>query len=233
MTRAPFAAAQSRPLRMLNVVPSALAPVPSKSADRQDMRARRRAHQFAMGRDQAGDGGAMLVWRHRRRQGVVGLRGRANQLGMIGIDAGVDDRHRHVVAFGEGVRLRQMQLGEFVLRSVAFGRCLRLILLQREQVIRLRRGDDPIGFQRTHHRGDRAAIRNPPAEQSRTGQLERLRFDAGEPMPALQRVDLLRTDRVGDFDHYFVGHQPPFVGRRRPARSAPRRALRQAPCALR
>ena len=174
MTRAPFAAAQSRPLRMLNVVPWGAGAGAVEGADRQDMRARRRAYQLAMGRDQAGDSGAMLVRRHRwpTRCRATFFGDGASQLGMIGIDAGVHDRHRHVVALGEGVRLRQMQLGEFVLCGVAFGHGLRFILLQRKQVIRLRRGDDPIGFQRTHHRGDRAAIGNSPSEQSRARQLE-------------------------------------------------------------
>ena len=66
MTRAPLAAAQSRLLRILKVEPSAL-PAGIEGAYREDARARRRAHQFAMGRYQSGDGGAVLVRCHRRR----------------------------------------------------------------------------------------------------------------------------------------------------------------------
>ncbi len=175
----------------------------------------------------------MFMRCHRCRQCVVSFRNGAGQLGMIGVHAGIDHRHQHLVALGEPVRLRQPQLGEFVLRGVAFGHGVALNLLQREQIIRLRRCDDPIGFQYAHHRGDRAAVGNPPAEQGGAGQLERLGFDAGEPIAALQRVDLLRTDGIGDFDHHFVGHQPPLIGRRRTAWTAPRRALRRPARALR
>src|SRR5664279_2473093 len=52
-------------------------------------------------------------------------------------------------------------------------------------------------------------------------------------MAALQRVDLLRTDGIGDLDHHFIGHQPLLIGRRRTARSAPRGALRRPARALR
>ena len=58
---------------------------------------------------------------------AVGLLGRiedscdrAGQFGMLDIDAGIDHRNQHIVAFGEGVRLRQMQPGEFILRRVTF-----------------------------------------------------------------------------------------------------------------
>ena len=49
------------------------------------------------------------------------------------------------------------------------------------------------------------------------------RLEAGEPQAALQGVDLLRADGIGDFDYDFVGHQPPLIRRRRAVRMAPRR----------
>ena len=74
-----------------------------------------------MRRDQAGDGGAMFM-RCRRRLGASKVaamlpasRRYARSIGRI------DDRHDDVVAFGERMRLRQMQLGERVLGRIALG----------------------------------------------------------------------------------------------------------------
>ena len=101
----------------------------------------------------------------------------------------------------------------------------RVIRLHGEQIIRLRRGDEIVALERAHHRRHRAAVGNAPAEQSGAGQLERLRLEAGQPMPPLQGIDLRRAHRIANFDHHLVRHQPPLACRRRAARPAPRAAL--------
>ncbi len=120
-----------------------------------------------MGRDQAGDGGAVIVGFlaavFGRRQCVETGGDAPGQFRMIGIDAGVDHRHQHVIAHGESVRLRQMQLGEQILRLAAFAGRVAAALAGGEQIIGLRRRYDPVGFKRAHHGRHRAAIRNTPA----------------------------------------------------------------------
>src|SRR6185437_1479238 len=53
---------------------------------------------------------------------------------------------------------------------------------------------------------------------------ESLRFKSRQAEAGLQRIDLRRADGVGDFEHHFVGHVAPFVGRRHIAVAPPRRA---------
>ena len=116
------------------------------------------------------------------------------------------------------MRLRQAQFGEPILRRVAFGPGF--VLLQHEQVIRLRPGHEAIGLELAHDRCDRAAAGNAPAIQRRARQLERLAFEARQPVPALQRLDLLCADRIGKLDDDFIGHEPALVRRRRAACAA-------------
>jgi len=117
-----------------------------EGTDRQDARARCCAHQSAVGRDQAGDGGAVFMRRKWLSQRVVGLSDRAGEIGVIDVHARVDDGDQYLVALGERMRLRQMQLGEFVLRGVAFLGRRGFALLHREQIIRLHRGHSRVAL---------------------------------------------------------------------------------------
>ena len=110
----------------------------------------------------------------------------------VSVDRGVDDRHEDIVAFRESMRLRQAQFGKPVLGGVAFGPGF--YLLQHEQVIRLRPGHEPIRLELAHDRCDRAVAFNAPTIKRRARQLERLAFKARQPVPALQRFDLLCAD---------------------------------------
>ena len=91
-----------------------------EGADGENLRARRRALQLAVRRDQSGDGGAVLVRRRRCIECVVALHDRAGQFRMRGVDPGIDHRHQYLVAAGERMCLRQPQLGKFILRVIAF-----------------------------------------------------------------------------------------------------------------
>ena len=65
------------------------------------------------------------------------------------IDARIDYCDQDIVTFGDLMRLRQMQLGQFILRRIALG--FAFALLQREQIIRLRRGHHLVGLQLADH----------------------------------------------------------------------------------
>ena len=121
MTRAPFAAAQSRPLRILKVVPSALVPCRIEGADREDARAGAAPISLPCAAIRPAMAVPCLC-------GVIGVSSASKvcatapaSSGCDGVDAGIDHRDQHIVAFGERMRLRQPQLGEFVLRGIAFG----------------------------------------------------------------------------------------------------------------
>ena len=145
---------------------------------------------------------------------------------MVRVNARVDHSDEHVRALRKRMRLRQAQLGEAVLGRVAAGR--RLVLLQGKEVVRLCRSDEPIAFQGAYNGGHRTTIRNAPAIQRRIGQLKALTFDARQPEPTLQCIDLLGADRIGKFDHDFVRHESALAGRRCAARPLPVCLLRPA-----
>jgi len=115
-----------------------------------------------------------------------------------------------------------MQLDEFVLRGIAFGRGLRFTLLQREQIIRLCRDDDGIGLELANHVRHRSPVGNPPAIQSSAGQLQRLGFDPGQTAAVLQRIYRLRCHPIEKLDNDLIGHHPALVGRRNAAGAASR-----------
>ena len=117
MTRALLAAAQSIPLRMLKVVLCALSPSPVKARTAEQPHLRRNADQFAVGGDGAGHAGAVRMRRRRRAERVVFARDHAGEIGMAGVDLGIDHRHQHVVAIADAVRVQQMQLGNDILRA--------------------------------------------------------------------------------------------------------------------
>ena len=171
MTRAPCAAAQSIPLRILKVVPSAPRPSGRRRAWPVFLRQAPRPSVCRARR-------SVRRWRCRACAAVSGVPS-ASKLsaiepassGCCDVDAGIDHRNQHIVAFGERVRLRQMQLGEFVLRGIAFAFWLSLCL-KGKQIIRLRRRDEPVALQRAHNRGDRATVRDAPAVQRRVRTVE-------------------------------------------------------------
>ena len=114
MTRALDFPAQSRPLRMFRLVPS-------EPAERERMRGEhmhrgRSADELAMRRDHARDAGAVRMRLVGRAGRIERRRDDARKIGMGRIDRGVDHRDQHMLALGERMRLRQVQLGERILR---------------------------------------------------------------------------------------------------------------------
>ena len=84
-----------------------------------------------MGDDGAGNPGAVPIDRFAGDDGVERIRDHAGQFGMGRVDAGIDHRDQDIVALGERMRLRQLQLGQRILRGITHGgrRGLRRLLL--------------------------------------------------------------------------------------------------------
>jgi hypothetical protein len=75
--------------------------------------------------DRAGNAGAVRMRRRRAAERVVFLGDDAGEIGMLGVDLGIDHRHRHVITIGDLVGLRQMQFGNCALfESVAADGCV-------------------------------------------------------------------------------------------------------------
>ena len=103
---------------MLKVVPSALLVLRTERPDRQEPDARRGAQHRAARRDRAGHAGAVRM----RRASSAGRRNsaddRAGEIGMRGIDAGIDHRDQHAVAGREPMRLGEIELLRRILVAV-------------------------------------------------------------------------------------------------------------------
>ncbi len=123
------------------------------------------------------------------RENVEVLGNRSLKLRVIAVDGGIDDGHKDVLAFGDRMRFGQTQLGDPILRGIAFP--FRIVLLKRVQVIGLSGCDDPIGLKFANHGAHRTAIGNAPAVKCRAGQRKGLTFKACQAVPPLQRIDLL------------------------------------------
>ena len=175
ITRAPCAAAQSSALEDVERGAFRAGGFRIEGAHREDFCVRRRSHQLAVRCDQAGDRRSVLVRGRGCRKRIERTGDRAGELGVVSVDAGIDDRHQDVIALCEGMCLWQAQFGELVLRGVACGPGF--VLLQHEQVIRLRRRHEAIGLELAHDCCDRAPAGNTPAIQRGAGKLERLAFD--------------------------------------------------------
>ena len=79
-----------------------------------------------MGDDRSRDGSAVGMRLLAGADRVEAFCDHALELGMGGIDAGIDHRDQHLLALGERVGLRQAKLGEGILPGIAFGvGCLR------------------------------------------------------------------------------------------------------------
>ena len=133
----------------------------------------------------------------------------ALEVGVVGVDLGIDHRDQHVAALRSANAPAEREAWEA--RSgkerCVPPRCrLRSRLLRREYVVGLDRSDGAIGLQLANDLLDRTAVGNPPPEHRRAGELEPLRFDADETVAARQRLDLLRRRRAVDFDHHLFGH---------------------------
>ena len=164
MMRAPLAIAQSMPATMLCVVACCgVLRIRAERVDRQNAGARRDAEQLAVGHDRARHPGAVLVRLVRRRDGVELAGDRAGEIGMGGIDLGIDHGDQHVGPGSDTMGFGKPQLGDHILGG-GIGPSARLgaaaaarrrggILLQAVNVIRL--GDaDILGFERAHRIGD-------------------------------------------------------------------------------
>ena len=118
MMRAPWLAAQSTPLRILNVVPCALSCSPAKARTASSFTFGATPIELGMRGDGAGHAGAVRVRRRGGAERVELADEHAGEIGMLRVDFGIDHSHDHVVAIGELVRFQKMQLGNDVLLGV-------------------------------------------------------------------------------------------------------------------
>jgi hypothetical protein len=77
-------------------------------------------HQPGVGDDGACDRGAVRMRPLVGIERVETIRDHAPELGMSEVDAGIDHRDQHLFALGELMRLPQPELGQRILRRVAF-----------------------------------------------------------------------------------------------------------------
>jgi hypothetical protein len=116
---------------------------------------------------------------------------------MCDIDAGVDHRDPHVIAFCHRMRCDQMQLADGVLPRIV---PCRLGLLEREAIVARHRADAAGGKQLPRHRLDRATVGNAPAEHGRADQRKILRLHPRQAMPVGERDRLGLGHRAVDLD---------------------------------
>src|SRR5712691_12746380 len=118
MMRAPFLIAQSRPLRMCSVVASGelaelglkawMASILASGATPMSRRCDRARHS-----------GAMHIGLVIAADRVELLHDRAGEIGMPGVDRGIDHRDHHVRASGDAVDLGEPELAHDILRRIA------------------------------------------------------------------------------------------------------------------
>ncbi|MGY3124828.1 hypothetical protein ACVWXQ_008765 [Bradyrhizobium sp. S3.14.4] len=94
------------------------------------------------------------------------------ELGMLGVDAGVDHGNRHVGAVRQRMRLRQAKPGQRVLRGIALGRHRRFLILEHVAEVRLDRAHAAVGGELTPHRLGRPAVRDAEQAERRPDQRE-------------------------------------------------------------
>ena len=171
--------------------------------------------------DRAGNGGAVIVGRSRRIDGVEAARDRGGDFRMRGVDAGIDDGDEARGAGRQPVGLRQIELIHGILLHQP-GRARRSnALLQGEAVVRLRRPHAAVGFERANDVGHRTRIGDPPAVEGGAGEPDAFGLQAHQAVPARQRVERLRRERGRQRDHHLIGHVAPLANGRNAA--APRR----------
>ena len=151
--------------------------VAGKSAHREQLHLRRNADQFAVRGDGAGHGGAVRMRRRRRAERVVFVHDHAGEIGMAGVDLGIDHRHQHVVAAADAVRFHEMQLGNDILRGGGIGRRrrLRLSATDRENSAAPTRCPDSATARAVSRATERVAV-DAPALQRAAGEREALRL---------------------------------------------------------
>ena len=114
-----------------------------------------------------------------------------------------DHRNGDVHAAGELVGLRQPQLRDRILRGIALGRGL-LLILQEIAEIELHRPHAAVGGEFTAHRLDRTPVDDPEQADGAAEQREILRRDALQAMTPRQFIGLGRGQRPVDFRDEFV-----------------------------
>jgi hypothetical protein len=147
-----------------------------KGAHREQLHFRRHANQLGMRGDGAGHAGAVHMRRRLPAERVVFVGDHAGEIGMAGIDLGIDHRHQHIVAIGDAMRFQQMQFGNDVLRGGAVGLCRRLRLSEPIEEIRLRPRYPREGRKTIQCRAHGVAAADAPALQGTAGKRETLRL---------------------------------------------------------
>ena len=168
-----------------------------------------------MRRDRAGHAGAVRMRLLRPPDGVVLLDDRAGEVGMIGVDLGVDHRDQHLAAGRDLVHLGELQLLDGVLlgRSGRARGVGRGVLDDAVHVVR-RRDADALGFQRAHHVGDLPSRRQAEMIERAAGDAARLHADDGHPEPGRGRVDGLPRHVGADMEHHLGRDEARLAGGR-------------------
>ena len=115
----------------------------------------------------------------------------------------IDHRNGDVHAAGELVGLRQPELRDRVLRGIALGRGL-LLILQEMAEIELHRPYAAVGGEFTARRLDWTPVDDPEQADGAAEQREILRRDALQAMAPRQLIGLGRGQRPVDFGDEFV-----------------------------
>jgi hypothetical protein len=204
--------------------------------DREDAGVRRDAEKLAVGDDGAGHLGAVLVRLVAAADGVELAGDGAVEIGMSGVDLGIDDGDQHVGAGRDFVDLGQPQLAHDVLPGIAARHRRRRgdrrrsegVLLQPVDVVRLRDAD-VLGLELADDVGDRPSIVDAEVEQGAARNRQVLRADGDEAEPARHCIDGLGRDVRRDVEDHFVGNEPGLAARRNAGESglAGKRPVRQ------
>ena len=144
---------------------------------------------------------------------VIVRRDHAHELRMRAIDAGIDHGHEHAAAIGEPVGFGKPQLGDCILRRVAFGRRLAILLLQGEGEIRLRRRNPLLAGKRADHVRNRPPVVDAPAVEGAPGQRQGPRPRQRQMLTCGDRIERLRRN-VRNIEHHFIGHEAALAGGR-------------------
>src|SRR3954467_10970694 len=131
---------------------------------------------------------------------------------MRGIDRRVDDCAQHAIAFREGMRLREMQLGKRVLRRIGGGR--RGALLHRIEIVRLGAENARIRLQRADHDRDRPAVIDAQPGEAVAREREVLHVEAGQTIFLCDCINGARRRDRRDVEQHFVWHEAALVCRR-------------------